>query len=187
MTRTEMEELQALIPNYKYRNYDFDTETLISKRLSNHYYSSETQEFGEALEELINEAKIGKYPKNNYFISAPNNYGKKYAVYTMIEELNYYGYKQTTILSMRELTQANVDLKALFDNDIIYIYIDTLDIKPDFYHYLLGKSDMTATPIMFLSRFKGFEIIRNKEDSRDIFKNNLEDYDYSYIKTIQID
>lgn len=186
MTRTEMEEkLQELIPNIKYRNYDFEVETLKLNVCNSDI--SRFNLYAESLQDLVENAKIGKIPLNSYLISAPNNHGKKYTAYTMINELAHYGFKQTTILSIRELTQANADLKALFDNDILYIYIDTLDVKPDFYHYLLNKSDMASTPIMFISRYKKYEIIRKKEDYITIFKNNLEDNDYSYIKTIQID
>lgn len=178
--------LVELIPNFKFRSFDFDKETLKFECLTKIYDDlPKFEAYADALENLIYQATDGKLPKNNYLISAPNGFGKKYAIYNMIRCFHKFGYKPTGILSLRDLTQEGVDLKALFDNDIIYIYIDTLDVQPDFYHYLLNKSDTTATPIMFISRFGVTEIIKESEDFENIFDDNAEDYDFSYIKTIK--
>lgn len=180
------DKLVELIPNFKFRSFDFDRETLKFECLTKIYDDlPKFEAYADALENLINQATDGKLPKNNYLVSAPNGFGKKYAVYNMIRCFHRFGYKPTGILSLRDLTQEGVDLKALFDNDIIYIYIDTLDVQPDFYHYLLNKSDTTATPIMFISRFGVTEIIKESEDFENIFDDNAEDYDFSYIKTIK--
>lgn len=167
------DKLVELIPNFKYRSFDFDKETL------------KFEAYADALENLIYQATDGKLPKNNYLVSAPNDFGKKYAIYNMIRCFHRFGYKPTGILSMRDLTQEGVDSKALFDNDIIYIYVDTLDVQPDFYNYLLNKSDTTATPIIFISRLKPEEIVQNNEDFENIFDDEAEEYDFSYIKTIK--
>lgn len=178
--------LVELIPNFKFRSFDFDKETLKFECLTKIYDDlPKFEAYADALENLIYQATDGKLPKNNYLISAPNGFGKKYAIYNMIRCFHKFGYKPTGILSLRDLTQEGVDLKALFDNDIIYIYIDTLDVQPDFYHYLLNMSDTTATPIMFISRFGVTEIIKESEDFENIFDDNAEDYDFSYIKTIK--
>lgn len=180
------DKLVELIPNFKYRCFDFDKETLKFECLTKIYDDlPKFEAYASALENLINQATDGKLPKNNYLLTAPNGFGKKYAVYNMIRCFNLFGYKPTGILSMRDLMQEGVDLKALFDNDIIYIYIDTLDVPVDFYHYLLNKSDTTATSIMFISRFGADEIIVKKEDFENIFDDEAEEYDFSYIKTIK--
>ena len=180
------DKLVELIPNFKYRCFDFDKETLKFECLTEIYNDLPRFEaYVETLENLIYQATDGKLPKNNYLISAPNGFGKKYAVYNMIRCFHKFGYKPTGILSLRDLTHEGVDLKALFNNDIIYIYIDTLDVQPDFYHYLLNKSDTTATPIMFISRFGAEEIIKESEDFENIFDNEAEEYDFGFIKTIK--
>ena len=164
------DKLVELIPNFKYRSFDFDKETLKFECLTKIYDDlPKFEAYADALENLINQATDGKLPLNNYLLTAPNNFGKKYAIYNMIRCFHKFGYKPTGILSMRDLMQEGVDLKALFDNDIIYIYIDNLDVPVDFYHYLLNKSDTTATSIMFISRFGADEIIVKKEDFENIF------------------
>lgn len=180
------DKLIELIPNFKFKSFDFDKETLKFECLTKIYDDlPKFEAYADALENLINQATDGKLPKNNYLVSAPNGFGKKYAIYNMIRCFHKFGYKPTGILSMRDLTQKGVDLKALFNNDIIYIYIDTLDVQPDFYNYLLNKSDTTATPIIFISRLKPEEIVQNNEVFENIFDDNAEDYDFSYIKTLR--
>lgn len=180
------DKLVELIPNFKYRCFDFDKETLKFECLTQIYDDlPKFEAYADALENLIYQATDGKLPKNNYLVSAPNDFGKKYAIYNMIRCFHRFGYKPTGILSMRDLIQEGVDSKTLFDNDIIYIYVDTLDVQPDFYNYLLNKADTTATPIIFISRLKPEEIVQNNEDFENIFDDNAEDYDFSYIKTIK--
>lgn len=188
------ETLLEFIPNYKYRSFDFDKDTLLktidlpedikSKHIVDTYAND--------LELRLLDFKNGKLPKRTEMITAPDGFGKKFFVYQAIKESLLYGYSPTPLISMLEISDKFVNYKhneliELYDNDIIFIEIDSTVIFPDVYKFILSNADKKGIPIIFISRFEQASIIQQKfkdnynPDWYDIFRNQTFDYDFGYI------
>ena len=192
--------LKEFIPNLKYREIDFNLDTLrkgadISEELRSKVLFND---YLNLLDNMLIDFKNGKLPKKSYMLSAPDNFGKKYFVYQAIKECLSYDYNVTGLIDILEIQELFnnfrfKELLELLDSEMLFIDLSggTKLVLTDTFRYILNHCENKGIPVIFISRTEKATIIQQKGkqnivDWCDIFKENTYDYDFGHLENIGI-
>lgn len=192
--------LKEFIPNLKYREIDFNLDTLrkgadISEELKNKVLFND---YLNLLDNMLIDFKNGKLPKKSYMLSAPDGFGKKYFVYQAIKECLSYDYNVTGLIDILEIQELFnnfrfKELLELLDSEMLFIDLSggTKLVLTDTFRYILNHCENKGIPVIFISRTEKATIIQQKGKQNivewcDIFKENTFDYDFGHLENIGI-
>lgn len=192
--------LKEFIPNLKYREIDFNLDTLrkgadISEELKNKVLFND---YLSLLDNMLIDFKNGKLPKKSYMLSAPDGFGKKYFVYQAIKECLSYDYNVSKLIDILEIQELFNNFKfkellSLLDSEMLFIDLSggTKLVLTDTFKYILNYCENKGIPVIFISRSEKATIIQQKGkqnivDWCDIFKENTFDYDFGHLENIGI-
>ncbi|MFG5387552.1 hypothetical protein ACFJZE_13460 [Enterococcus faecalis] len=192
--------LKEFIPNLKYREIDFNLDTLrkgadISEELKNKVLFND---YLNLLDNMLIDFKNGKLPKKSYMLSAPDGFGKKYFVYQAIKECLSYDYNVSVLIDILEIQELFnnfrfKELLELLDSEMLFIDLSggTKLVLTDTFRYILNHCENKGIPVIFISRTEKATIIQQKGkqnivDWCDIFKENTFDYDFGHLENIGI-
>lgn len=192
--------LKEFIPNLKYRDIDFNLDTLrkgadISEELKNKVLFND---YLNLLDNMLIDFKNGKLPKKSYMLSAPDGFGKKYFVYQAIKECLSYDYNVSGLIDILEIQELFnnfrfKDLLELLDSEMLFIDLSggTKLVLTDTFKYILNYCENKGIPVIFISRTEKATIIQQKGKQNivewcDIFKENTYDYDFGHLENIGI-
>lgn len=192
--------LKEFIPNLKYREIDFNVDTLrkgadISEELRNKVLFND---YLNLLDNMLIDFKNGKLPKKSYMLSAPDNFGKKYFVYQAIKECLSYDYNVSGLIDILEIQELFnnfrfKELLDLLDSEMLFIDLSggTKLVLTDTFRYILNHCENKGISVIFISRSEKATIIQQKGKQNivewcDIFKENTYDYDFGHLENIGI-
>ncbi|EOI6436677.1 hypothetical protein ACMUWO_002635 [Enterococcus faecalis] len=192
--------LKEFIPNLKYRNIDFNVDTLrkgadISEELRSKVLFND---YLNLLDNMLIDFKNGKLPKKSYMLSAPDNFGKKYFVYQAIKECLSYDYNVSGLIDILEIQELFNNFKfkellSLLDSEMLFIDLSggTKLVLTDTFRYILNHCENKGIPVIFISRTEKATIIQQKGKQNivewcDVFKENTYDYDFGHLENIGI-
>lgn len=156
-------DLAEYIPNAYFRAIEFDRAVLekeipVPMAVRDIYF----EVYYDFMEKMIATLRMGQVPKKSYIVTAPDNFGKKVFVYSMIKNALRGNLKPTELIDSRDVYdqldhQNYAQLKEWFNADIAFMTLGGAPAKSDAISIktVLDICERKGIPLIVLSRFNG--------------------------------
>lgn len=190
----QVEVLERLIPNKKYRTTHFDHRKFSEEiDFPDVYRGRSFAQFQEFIDSVLVGLSEGNLPNKSYYIVAPDGFGKKWFAYEIIKLLVTNGFRSSGLLDVLDLHEAidnrnAAKLREFMDTDIIMLNLT--NVRAGYYthvfQYLTEEADSKGIPVFVFSRVTAYQLIQGDHALSGLIRGQTSEYDYGELQEVGI-